>query len=76
MAGQRLQKDRRKTKPRRIKSKLPEDELIDLLRRQARSRAAANRRAFVEPSEPEKFLEWKAADMILDLKIKWLEGIG
>ncbi len=38
--------------------------LVEDLRMQARTRASANRMMKVEPSDPEKFLEWKAANVI------------
>lgn len=61
--GQRLQKDRRKVKQRRS-GKTREEEMIDLLRRQARCLCAANKRASASPIDPMLTLEWKAADLI------------
>ena len=38
--------------------------LINDLRMQARTRAAAHRQAKYEPTDPKAFLEWKAADLL------------
>jgi len=49
---------------RRVKIKTEAAKMIDSLRMQARTYAAAHRRMKVEPSEPELMVEWKAADLI------------
>ena len=64
--GNRFTKTRRKTKTRRTKDQVELD-LVRNLRMQARARAAANQFHRVEPSTPEKFLEWQGADLIEEL---------
>jgi len=63
-----LQEDRRKDARRQESRRKQMDarkvELIKELRMQARVRAAANRSCKVEPSEPERFSEWRAADVL------------
>ena len=56
----------RRQKNRRAELRLAKKQfdLIDALRMQARVRSAANATMRVEPSDPKKMLEWKAADMI------------
>jgi hypothetical protein len=62
-SGRRKAVSRRRTPDRRSIDK-ERKTLIDALRMQARTRAAANRVSRVEPSDPKQTLEWKAADYL------------
>lgn len=64
----RVNTDRRQSSPRRAEdlSTLQKEgvALIDELRMQARTHCSANRIMRVQPTQVERFPEWRAADMI------------
>jgi len=53
---------RRIAKDRRYARKKSAELIIDELRMQARTRASANRVMRVEPGDPTRMVEWRAAD--------------